>query len=209
MIRAAFLGLSLILAPLPALAHKVVASVFPSGQVIEGEVGFSNGDMAVDTVVEVIGEDGTKLGEVVTDGDGFFTWRPTGPGPLLFRADLGAGHVAEVVMPAEEVAQVLGQALAAVTNPGPPAGASLVDDSIAPTAEAPGTTAAPQSGLSDTDKAAIAAIVRDEMRPLRREIAAYKEHHDLQTILGGIGYIFGLFGLGFYLAAQRRIAGKG
>ncbi|NIY97843.1 cobalt ABC transporter permease, partial [Salipiger sp. HF18] len=49
--------------------------------------------------------------------------------------------------------------------------------------------------------------VRDEVRPLRREIAAYREHNDLQSILGGIGYIVGLFGLGFYLAARRKLAG--
>ena len=41
---------------------------------------------------------------------------------------------------------------------------------------------------------------------LEAEIAAYREHNDFQTILGGIGYIVGLFGLGFYLAARRRLA---
>ena len=45
------------------------------------------------------------------------------------------------------------------------------------------------------------------MRPLRQEITAYRNHNDLQTILGGIGYIAGLFGLGCYLAARRRLAG--
>jgi nickel transport protein len=45
--------------------------------------------------------------------------------------------------------------------------------------------------------------VRDEVRPLRREITAYKEKNDLQTVLGGIGYIVGLFGLAFFLMARR------
>ena len=60
--------------------------------------------------------------------------------------------------------------------------------------------------MTDAERQAIAQAVRDEMRPLRREIAAYREHNDFQTILGGIGYIVGLFGLGFYLAARRRLA---
>jgi nickel transport protein len=45
--------------------------------------------------------------------------------------------------------------------------------------------------------------VRDELRPLRREITAYKEKNDLQSILGGIGYIFGFFGIAYYIAARR------
>jgi len=209
MIRASILILGLALTPTASLAHKVVASVFPSGDAIEGEVGFSNGDMAVNKVIEVFGEDGTKLGEVTTDEDGFFTYRPTGPGALMFRADLGAGHVAEVDMTGEEVAAIYARAAPAPeTDPaGPAAAASLAAQGIVGAAEGQGLAMVARVGLSDADKAAIASIVRDEMRPLRREIDAYKEHHDIQTILGGIGYIAALFGLGFYLAARRRLAG--
>ncbi len=188
------LTLALCLAPLPALAHKVVAGVFPSGSAIEGEIGFSNGDMAANTEVVVTGPDGAELGRVMTDGDGFFTFVPTAPVAMTFRADLGAGHVAEVTMSAEDVAQILG--VAAQTP--------------APTA-APATDVAPAPGavtvasLSDEERQAIAKAVRDEIRPLRREISAYREHNDFQTILGGIGYIVGLFGLGFYLAARRKL----
>ena len=59
--------------------------------------------------------------------------------------------------------------------------------------------------LTTEERLAIAEAVRDELRPLRREIAAYREKNDLQTILGGIGYIVGIFGLGFYVAARRRL----
>lgn len=201
MIRAALLGLALCLAPLPAPAHRIIASVFPSGEVIEGEIGMSSGEMAAGQLVEVFGPDGAKLGEAETDEDGFFTYRPTLPVALTFRADLGAGHVAEAVMPAAEVAAILGRTLPVIADPGPPAGASLAAQGVAVQgAPAP-------AGLSDADRAAIATIVRDEIRPLRREIAAYREKNDLQTILGGLGYIAGLFGLGFYLAARRRLRG--
>lgn len=185
MIRALSVFLCLALAPLPAAAHKVIAAAFASGDAIEGEVGFSNGDMAAHQLIEVFDGAGNTLGEARTGADGFFTYAPTRPVRHVFRADLGAGHVAEFEIAAAEVAAILGQ----------------------PAAEAAPAAAGPAAGLSDADKAAIATIMRDEMRPLRREVAAYKEHHDLQTILGGIGYIAGLFGLGFYLAARRRLAG--
>ncbi len=185
--------LALCTAPLPALAHKVIAGVFASGDAIEGEIGFSNGTMATDTEVVVTDPNGVELGRATTDADGFFIYTPTAPVAHTFFADLGAGHVAEVTMPADDVAKIMG---VAVQN----------TPAASPT-PAPASEGVTVASLSDEERQAIAAAVRDEIRPLRREIAAYREHNDLQTILGGIGYIFGLFGLVFYLAARRKLAG--
>ena len=191
------------LAAAPALAHKVLASAYPSGTVIEGQIGFSNGDMAKDAKVEVTGPDGAPLGETVTDEQGSFTFTPSQPVAHVFTADLGAGHLAQFTLPAEDVAQVLalqGDPGAKPSAPSP-GGVALTGGAM------PSETPGPASGamtLSRADELAIAKLVRDEIRPLTREIAAYKEHNGLQTILGGIGYIIGLFGIGFYVAARRR-----
>ena len=182
-------ALCLMLAPWPALAHKVIASVYPAGRAIEGEIGFSNGDMAANSKVTVTDPAGRPLGETITDEGGVFLFTPTEPVDHVFRADLGAGHVAEVTMSAADVGGLLGKAT--------PAAATVPPDAApAPTTASPGGAA--------LDETALARIVRDEMRPLRQEIAAYKEKNDLQSILGGIGYIAGLFGIGFYVAARRR-----
>lgn len=189
MIRTRVLILTLaatLMAPLPALAHKVISSVFPSGDAIEGEVGFSNGDMAVDLQIDVFDEAGEKLGEARTDADGFFIYTPTKPVTHIFRGDLGAGHVAEMTMPADEVADIMGVAAEATPT-------------VAPTADTSAT------GLSQDAEAEIAKMLRRELRPLRQEITALKNETNLQSILGGIGYIVGLFGFGFYIAARRQI----
>lgn len=195
MLRALTLGIALACAPLPVLAHKVIFSVFKSGDMVEGELGFSNGDMADGQVIKVFGQDGNDLGEAMTDQDGFFTFTPTQPITHVFKANLGAGHVAEETMPADDIAALLGVA--------------AVETSVAATEATSSTTdtGLTVASLTDEERLAIAAAVRDEMRPLRRELAAYREKNDLQTILGGLGYIFGLFGLGFYIAARRRMAG--
>jgi len=172
-----------------AHAHKVIASVYAEGDVIEGEIGFSNGDTApANTLVEIRDQAGVKIGEVRTEKNGVFRYKPTQRTALVFHADLGGGHVAEAKMAADEVPGVgsdaSGQA-AAVT---------------APVAE----SATPVQASADL-RALVAEAVRDEVKPLRREIAAYKEKNDLQSILGGIGYIIGLFGIGYYLAARRKL----
>ena len=190
MIRSLVLSLALLL-PVSASAHNVISSVFLSGSDIEGEVGFSNGDMAVDLLIEVFDEAGTKLGETKTDADGFFLFTPSQPVTHIFRGDLEAGHVAEVTMEASEVATLLGQTIAARTS--------------GTAAQAP--AGARRAILSDQARAELATMIRNELRPLRQELTAFKNKSDFQSILGGIGYIFGLFGLGFYIAARRKMGG--
>ncbi|OED46996.1 cobalt ABC transporter permease [Rhodobacteraceae bacterium (ex Bugula neritina AB1)] len=190
MIRFCVLVVAL-LAPLPALAHNVISSVFPSGSDIEGEVGFSNGEMAPDLLIEVFDEAGGKLGDATTDADGFFLFTPSEPVTHIFRGDLGAGHVAEAVMDAAEVAEILGQSLG--TAPPTTAGVAAVP------------SAAIAAGLSDQARTELAAMLRTELRPLRQELTAFKNKSNFQSVLGGIGYILGLFGLGFYIAARRKI----
>jgi len=171
-----------------AQAHKVIASVFPSGANIEGEIGFSNGDMADHTVVEVFDPAGNKIDEVTTDGDGFFVYTPRQKVDLRFRADLGAGHIAEASFAISDLSDFDGSTSqkTAQTPAEPEMRVQNADSAITPAQEE-----------------IIATIVRDELRPLRREITAYKEKNDLQSILGGVGYIFGAFGIIYYIAARR------
>lgn len=223
MIRPVILSLALALAPLPALAHKVIMGVFPSGNQIEGELGFSNGEAPEDQLIEVFDGDGNKLGETRTDADGFFLFAPHAAVQHIFRADMGAGHIAETLMEAADVAAIVvksnenaGAADATIAWSGdgarPFVGLEHTDavppDAPREDASAPSAPVIPQvtvAALNDAELDAIAKVVRDETRPLRQEIAAYKEKNDFQTILGGIGYIVGLFGVGFYIAARRKL----
>ncbi len=184
------LVLSLVMNP-PAVAHKVVTSVWADGDDIEGEIGFSSGDMAPQgTRVEVLGPDGGALGEVFTDADGLFRFTPTEAVAHTFRANLGAGHVAEAVLAADE----LPAGLSRNTVTQAPESAASNTESLAPP-----TTVATKTEL----EALIAEALRRELKPLRKELAAYREKNDLQSILGGLGYICGIFGLAFFIYARR------
>ncbi|WP_413206022.1 cobalt ABC transporter permease [Rhodospirillum sp. A1_3_36] len=180
----------------PARAHKVIASAYASGQNLEGEVGFSNGDMAKDTLVEVFDPAGRKLGETRTDGDGFFTFTPTEAVDHHFVADLGAGHVARFTVVAADLPKGLtGGGGGAMSAPATASG----EPSDIPVASGGGVVPAEIAAL-------VSEAVKQEVRPLRREITAYKEKHDIQSILGGLGYILGLVGVVFYLMARRRLS---
>lgn len=188
-------------ASVPAFAHKVVAGAFASGDRIEGEIGFSDGSMAKNVVVEVLAEDGSKLGEARTGEDGTFVFVPTKRVVHVFHADLSGGHVVNIRLDVSD----LPTTLAAATADGvASAAAAPVPTGATPPVAAPTASAPAAAAITDAQRAALAEAVRNEVKPLRREIIALKEKNDLQAILGGLGYIVGLFGLWLFLAARRQ-----
>ncbi|GAA6188321.1 cobalt ABC transporter permease [Litorivita sp. NS0012-18] len=188
----------------PVSAHKVIASIYAAGARLEGEIGFSNGVFAADTVIYVRAGDGAPLGEVVTDAEGFFTFTPTRAVAHVFHADLGAGHVVNARVEIEDLPRGLREGSAPA--PLAAAGGGGADASGAGLAWQQGAGASGgAAALAGADRAALSQLLQDELRPLKREVAALKEVRSMQDILGGIGYIAGLFGLGFYIAARRKL----
>ena len=184
------LAAALVLAP-SAHAHKVVTSAWADGESIEGEVGFSNGDVPPEgTLVEVLGPGGEKLGEVSTDADGLFRFQPTKAVAHTFRSNLGAGHLGEVTLGVDELPIRLVQGGAA-TKPG---GVEVSAGKLGPAAGVP---------ACDDLEAMIAEAVQRQVRPLRKELRKSREKKNLQDILGGIGYICGIFGLAFFYYGRR------
>lgn len=179
MLRYIALIVGLLIVPTAVQAHKVIFAIYDEGDAVEGEIGFSNGDPAAEALIEYFDVGGRKLGQIKSDQEGLFKLPLSGEGIFTFKADLGAGHMAEVVLNREE---------------GPPKTASKVEPKT-------GMGAIPSADLEQMIERGIAR----QIKPLRKELAAYKEENDLQKTLGGLGYIFGLAGVGFYLAARHKL----
>jgi cobalt/nickel transport protein len=84
-------------------------------------------------------------------------------------------------------------------------GAPTVVAAATPTAG--GTVAAVAgagAGLSADVRDQLSASIRDELRPIRTDLAVYRAESSYPVILGGIGFIVGLAGLGFYVMAYQR-----
>lgn len=171
---------------LPAAAHRIVASAYVTDGEIEGEVGFSDGSMAMgNTRVEVLGPDDAPLGETVTDDAGIFRFKASHRIDHTFVVDLGAGHIARVTVAAEDLPASLGEAPVRAAPASSPA---------------PVASPAPAALPANAVEAAVAA----QIKPLRKELAQFRNEILLRDILGGLGYILGLTGLGFYFLARRR-----
>ena len=155
------------------MAHRVVAAVYAIDGVIEGEIGFSNGKMAREALVEIFAESGEKLGELRTDSNGFFTYRPPSVQALSFRADLSAGHIARVDLAAEDLSAGLFTAENADANAG-------------------------------QNRRSGGAGLRRDIVNLRKDIAAFRAERRFQDILGGVGFIFGLFGIAAFVMGRKK-----
>jgi nickel transport protein len=164
------------------LAHNVVGGVYAIGTEIEGEVGFSNGDMAAQgTKIRVTDSQGNELAVLETDADGLFAFTATQRMDHQFFADLSSGHVLALALPADELPDSL------------PGGNKVTGVSVvAP--KAPTAFSGDQQALQQMIERAVAK----QVKPLRKEIAEYKEKASLQDVMGGIGYIFGLCGMGIW-----------
>jgi nickel transport protein len=197
-VRECVIALVLALAAPAAFAHNVVLSAWSAGDVIEGEVGLSSGELAEPgTVVRVLGPDGEELGTATVGADGLFRFEPSAAVPHRFVADLGQGHVAETTLATDELP-------AAVVT----AGAASPGAAQAATPTAAAADAAATATIAGIDAAElemlVASAVQRELAPLKRQIAAREREADLQTLIGGIGYICGVFGLLFFVYARRQ-----
>ena len=175
----ALLALFLLLLAAPAQAHKLKLFVTTEGPLILGDAYFSGGDKAQDVSGEVKGPDGTLAGKFTTGADGNFRFTAASRMDHIITVDGGDGHTATATILAAELPAAL---------PAGPASASPIRAEPPPSPEMD----------------AVEAAVARQIRPLRQQLDAYEDKLRLHDILGGVGAIFGLFGVLAWVSARRR-----
>ena len=184
-------------------AHKVNIFAYVDGDQIVTDSGYSRTKRVYDGEVEVYdAATGTMLLSGKTDTEGRFAFVIPDAARekkmdlrLLLKA--GQGHQAEWTVAYDEFADAPRPASDMVVEEHPAEATPTAPAAPAPSAAAP----AAQGGL---DAAQVEAIVRREVAPIKLMLA---EMHDsgpsVAEILGGIGWIFGLFGVAAYMKSRR------
>lgn len=166
----------------PAQAHKLKLFVTAEGAVIHGTAYFSGGAKAAGIGGTVQAPDGTMLGEVRTAEDGGFRFEAKSRMDHAITFESGDGHAASTVLAAADLPETLPAGMASIARP---------------------LTAAAASAEVITAEVIEAAVAR-QIRPLRQQLDAYEDKVRLHDILGGIGMIFGVFGIVAWWSARRR-----
>ena len=210
--------LGLLVPASPALAHRVHLFASVQGNEIVADCRFSKTNPAKNAKVEVFDAQSGKLlasGKSDNQGEARLPVPPelaANPADLLVKLDAGEGHLAEWTIEAEELrdAVVLETGESAPPPAAPAAGeARGGTDAVAPSAP---TVPSAENGQC-IGPAELAAILREQETRLRAEAAKKRAEElaeqnaqgpGLTEIIGGIGWIVGVFTLIVALKRRRR-----
>ncbi len=190
-VRSAILFFLCMCISLFACAHQIRMSVYLEGNLVEGEIYFVGGGSppASGAKIDLIkGEE--VLHSIVADESGWFSFGSITPDTYTVRGDGGQGHVAFYDLNKSEF----------IENE---SGSQDVTSSSAPQNRISGENQC-SSSLSQQD---LQIAITKAIRPLREKIDRYEAKTRMHDILGGIGYILGLFGL-LIIFRNRKVAGK-
>ncbi|MDI6715266.1 MAG: hypothetical protein QMD43_09645 [Thermodesulfovibrio sp.] len=161
-----------------AEAHKVSAYAYREGDKVAGECYFVDGSPCKNSIVAVYDSKGKKLLQTTTDEKGKFSFKTQETGELKIVISAGEGHTAEYRLEASEKSEK--------------------------------KEIKKQEPFKEAEKKQAPSINRDEMKQIidevmdaklqgiKNEILDLRKQMDkinIRDIIGGIGYIFGLWGL--------------
>ncbi|MCK4308703.1 MAG: hypothetical protein KAW42_01870 [Candidatus Atribacteria bacterium] len=183
-----FIFLIIIMINISAFAHKVNIFAYIEGGRVYTESYFSDGKKCIESKIEVFNNQGNKLLEGLTDGEGEFSFEvPPEDGDLKIVLTAGMGHRAEYSISADEL-----RGAAGLIKEEPEESVSVIS---------------PETSSVDLKEiqSLIENALDEKLKPIMREIKKSQEDKISPTeIIGGIGYIIGFFGILAYFLSRKR-----
>ncbi len=177
------------------------------GNVITGYVYYTTGGKPKNVTVLVQDTAGNLLREVTTNEEGEFTFTATARRDYVFVLELSDGHRTTFTLTADELPDSLPVAIGTEQAVSPEDQENVEkEDVTSHSVEEKISTKEEmnvQVPLDEIEKIVDKAVSK-QIRPLREQLEKYEEKIRLHDILGGIGYIIGLMGLGYFLGVRRK-----
>ena len=187
----------------PAPAHKVIVFAYVQDDTVYVESKFSGGRKVKQGEVTVLDANGAVLFTGKTDDKGNFSFQPKKAEDLTIRINAGMGHMGEWAVSASELADIAATGPPAQAAPSPTKEAQNAP--APPPGAQPAATPAPAAMDPAVMEAVVAKAVKREIKPvLDMLVEAQTKDASFKDIMGGIGYILGLFGVAAYMAARNR-----
>jgi len=182
----------------PASAHRLTVFAYLDGEEIQVESYFSRGSPCRGCSVEVFDSSDTVLQTGETSDEGVWRFKPANPQDLRVVVSAGEGHRGEYTIPGEEL-QTEPRTETESPLPRETPEISATDRGVHP-----GGLSAKAAVLSETELEKIVSNILDEkLSPIRRSLAQLEVHEPgLTEVLGGIGYIIGIFGTAAFFMSR-------
>ncbi len=204
-----FTFLIIIMMDVSVFAHKVNIFAYVEGEKIYTESYFNDGKKCIDSKIEVFENQGNKLLEGLTDREGEFSFKvPSEDGDLKIVLTASMGHRAEYSVSADELRDTMGSIEESIEKPifSEKRDESSLAEMISEEKEA----ISPE--ISSLDLNEIRSLIEDaldeKLKPIIREMKEIKKSQEDKVspteIIGGIGYIIGIFGIIAYFLSRKR-----
>jgi nickel transport protein len=183
----ALLIITFLALPFQVWAHKVNVFAWVEGDMVFVEGYYPGGKKAQNSLVEVYNSNGAKLLEGRTNQEGEFSFKIPGKDDLRIVLTASMGHKNDFTIPARD----LGEWASVSQQPEP---------------KIPGKVAAQSETIVDMAhlEVMIDQALDRKLDPVLKLIRnTRKEGPGVTEIIGGIGYIFGLFGLVMYFKSRK------
>ncbi len=187
----------------PASAHKVSIFAWIEGDTVYTQSKFSGGKKTKNSLVIVYDKEGNRLLEGKTDDEGKFAFKVPKKTDLKVVLTASMGHMAEWKIPVEEIMEQ-----AQASEPGRPDVKSTIEEA-APLAETETSREVLVPAAVGLSKQEIKVLIDESLdRKLAPVFNLLADSIDrgprLSEVISGIGYIFGLVGVGLYVANRRK-----
>jgi nickel transport protein len=201
-----FTFLIIIMMDVSVFAHKVNVFACVEGEKIYTESYFNDGKKCIDSKIEVFDNQGNKLLEGLTDKEGKFSFEVSSEnGDLKIVLTASMGHRAEYTIRTDELRDTMGSIEESIEKPifSEKRNESSLAEMISEEKEA----ISPE--ISSLDLNEIRSLIEDaldeKLKPIMIEIKKSQEDKISPTeIIGGIGYIIGIFGIIAYFLSRKR-----
>ena len=189
-----FIFLIIMMVNISVFAHKVNIFAYVEGDKVYTESYFSDGKKCIDSKIEVFDNRGNKFLEGLTDKEGEFSFeipsKDVIDGDLKVVLTASMGHRAEYSVSADELRGAVG----------------LIKEET----EKPIPAVSPE--IYSLDLKQIQSLIEDaldkKLEPIMREMREIKKSQEDKIspteIIGGIGYIIGIFGIIAYFLSRKR-----
>ena len=200
-----FLFLIIIVINIPIFAHKVNIFTYVEGNKVYTESYFNDGKKCVSSKMEIFDNQGNKWLEGLTDQEGNFSFEiPQEEGDLKIVLTASMGHRAECIIRADELRNTTGLVQ---ENLKEPTSKESTESILVYKMGEENKVVSPEISSQNLKEVQllIENILDEKLTPVMREIKKSQEDKISPTeIIGGIGYIFGIFGIIAYFLNRKK-----
>lgn len=183
-----------------SFSHKLNTFAYREGNQIKGEAYFADGSPCIKCVVEVYNEKGDKIFQTITDEKGKYEFVLKERGLLKIKVNAGEGHIAQLELKGikePNIPSTLPKTLEKKKG-------SEVSKKEVPNSKKFQTT----SNINEEEmRKIIKEVVKEEMEGMENLLVEIRKDINkvqFQDVIGGIGYIFGIFGIIMILKAKYK-----